>query len=55
MSVIQLNKADYIDKMMKILSDSSKFELIGSCTDYDRRGHNERAMQALLLCLQKAG
>ena len=53
--VVLLNKADYIDKIMKILSDTSKFEFIGSCIDYDRTGHNERALQAFLLRLQKAG
>ena len=53
--VVLLDHVDYVAKMMDILSDTSKFECLGSCEDFDNTGQNERALQAFLKRQQKEG
>ena len=50
-----MNREDYIDKMMTILEDRSKFQWLGNCDDNDKTGLQERALQAFLLRQCKEG
>ena len=46
---VLMDRAEYVAKMMDILNDSTKFELLGSCDEHDNTARNERALQAFLL------
>ena len=46
--VVLMNTVNYVDKMMDILNDTSKFELIGPCDTHDKTAWNEKALQAVL-------
>ena len=50
-----MDRLDYVAKMMKILNNSSKFENLGSCDEFDSTGQKERALQAFLYRMDKDG
>ena len=47
--VVLMNTVHYVDKMMDILKDTSKFELIGPCDTHDKTALNEKALQAFYI------
>ena len=53
--VVILNKADYINKMNALLSDTSKFEMLGPVSTHDKTSKNEQTLQKYLLKLVKNG
>ena len=46
--IVLLDRVDYVDRMMDILKDETKFECMGRCEDADRTELNEKALQAFL-------
>ena len=48
-----LNKSDCVNKMERILSDTSKFKLLGPVSEFDKTGKNEAKLQRHLLKLVK--
>ena len=43
--VVLLQKKDYVDKMLDILKDKSKFTRLGSCADHDGSARVEKSLQ----------
>ena len=52
--VVIFNKSDYVNKMECILSDTSKFKLLGPVSEFDKTEKNEAKLQRHLLKLVKA-
>ena len=50
-----MNTIDYIDKMMDILKDETKFKCLGGVTEYDRTPQVEGQIVKRLLKLLKRG
>ena len=50
-----MKRSEYIEKMLQILEDMSKFERLGQAADHDSTARIERSMQTQLLKLHKAG
>ena len=53
--VVIMNKIDYIDKMMDILKDETKFKHVGGVTEHDRMPQVEGQVVKRLLQLLKRG
>ena len=53
--VVIMNKSDYITKMHFILQDNSKFENLGSSSEFDNTAKIEAHIQRRLLQLKKEG
>ena len=53
--VVIMNKIDYIDKMMDILKDKTKFKYLGGVTEHDRTPQVEGQIVKRLLQLLKRG
>ena len=52
--VVILNKSDYMNKIECILSDISKFKLLGPVSEFDKTGKNQAKLQRNFLKLVKA-
>ena len=52
-ATVIITKADYVEKMMKILNDGSKFKRLGPCEQHDRTLKEELSLQAFLNRLLK--
>ena len=53
--VVVMSRDDYVKKMDEILSDSKKFQRLGSVEEHDNTLQQERALQAFLLRAHKNG
>ena len=52
--VVLMDRTEYEDKMMKILSQDNKFQCIGDMDQHDRTLQHERSLQAFLLRARRA-
>ena len=50
-----MNRANYVQKVLSILSQQDKFQQIGDAKSNDRTTQQERALQAFLLRAKKSG
>ena len=53
--VVILDKADYVEKMMHILDDTTKFSRLGPCESHDNTARKETSLQTFLRKLNKDG
>ena len=53
--VVIMDKNDYIEKMLNILSDTTKFKKLGDCGSHDGTARIERSLQEALRKLRNAG